>query len=70
MMLTYSRAHVFLQITDLGPDANECCMLARTLALHLTEGLPGGTIALPNDGKDNLTHSPASVDWGPGESDV
>lgn len=61
---------VVRQITDLAPDAVECCKLARTLALRLTDGLPDGHIATSRDAEEKHTHSAAGVGWGAGEGEV
>ncbi|CAM9961251.1 unnamed protein product, partial [Ectocarpus fasciculatus] len=55
-------------ITDLAPDAVECCKLARTLALRLTDGLPDGPIATSRDAGEQCTHGAAGAGWGPGGS--
>ena len=42
-------------------------MLARTLALRLTNGLTDGAIATLCDAQQDPKHSAASVGWGTGE---
>ncbi|CAM9622884.1 unnamed protein product, partial [Ectocarpus sp. 8 AP-2014] len=52
----YVQTRRVAKITDLAPDAVECCKLARTLALRLTDGLPDGPIATSRDAGEQCTH--------------
>ncbi|CBN79018.1 expressed unknown protein [Ectocarpus siliculosus] len=53
---------------DLAPDAVECCKLARTVALRLTDGLPDGPIATSHDAEEKRTPNAAGVGWAAGGS--
>ena len=58
-----------LQITEMATDANECCSLARTLALRLADGLAASTIPTICNLEDNLP-TVEDVDGGAGENGV
>lgn len=58
------------QITDIAPDANECCSLAKKLALRLADGFANGIISTSVKTEEVRTHTTAGVGDGAGEDKV
>ncbi|CAN0062684.1 unnamed protein product, partial [Ectocarpus sp. 4 AP-2014] len=49
------------KICDIAPDSTDCCLLARTLALQLSEGYVDGTLPTSDTAEERGTHTTAGM---------
>ena len=54
----------------MATDVDECCSLARTLALRLTDGLAAGTISTTGNMGETHAFTTAGVGGGAGENNI
>lgn len=57
-------------MTDLAPDAVECCSLAKLLGIRLTDYLSDETITTSYDGRGGPVHSAPGFGEGAGTGEV
>ena len=53
----------------MATDANECCLLARTLGLRLTDSVAPGIISTTGNAEETPMHTTAGIGGGLGEND-
>ncbi|CBJ31627.1 Leucine Rich Repeat Protein [Ectocarpus siliculosus] len=49
------------KICDIAPDSTDCCLLARTLALQLSDGYVDGTLPTTDTAEERGTHTTAGM---------
>ncbi|CAN0211870.1 unnamed protein product, partial [Ectocarpus sp. 8 AP-2014] len=55
------------KICDIAPDSSDCCLLARTLALQLSDGYVDGTLPTTDTAEERGTHTTAGMGGVEGE---